>query len=96
MKLPLDVMYCQPDEIYTRYDYPSKICKTHTDAYERERERLQLANKLQKDYYDCRISGFRIVPTNLVLLWSPNVDKKCSAQVSRAVNWAILSNQKAV
>ena len=75
MRLPLDVMYRPPEATYTRYDYPSEVRKTLTDAYERARERLHLAHKRQKDYYDRRMSGIRFSPGNLVWLWSPVVEK---------------------
>ena len=81
MRLPLDVMYRPPEAMYNRYEYPSEVRKTLTDAYERARERLQLAHKRQKDYYDRRMCGLRFSA------WKPRVAmescrrKRCRAKV---------------
>ena len=52
MRLPLDIMYRQPEASHSRFDYSNEVRKTLADAYERARERLHLAHKRQKDYYD--------------------------------------------
>ena len=75
MRLPLDIMYRPPEASHSRFDYPNEVRKTLNDAYERARERLHLAHKRKKDYYDRRISGVRLVPGDLVWLWSPVVEK---------------------
>ena len=75
MRLPLDVMYRPPEGTYMKYDYPSEVRKTLTDAYERARQRLHLAHKRRKDYYDRRTCGSRFFPNSLVWLWSPVVEK---------------------
>jgi hypothetical protein len=66
MRLTLDIMYRPPESTHTRYECPTEVRKTLTDAYERARERLNLAHKRQKDYYDRRMSGNRYSPGNLV------------------------------
>ena len=75
MRLPLDVMYRPPKASLTRFDYPNEVRNTLVDAYKRARERLHLAHKRQKDYYDRRMSGIRFAHGDLVWLWSPVVEK---------------------
>ena len=75
MRLPLDVVYRPPEASLTRFDYPNEVRKTLVDAFERARERLHLAHKRQKDYYNRRMSGIRFAPGDLVWFWSPVVEK---------------------
>ena len=75
MRLRVDVMYRPQEGTYTRYDYPSEVCMTLTNAYKRARKRLKLAHKRQKDYYDRRTCGSRFFPNSFVWLWSPVVEK---------------------
>ena len=51
-------MYRPPEASHSRFDYPNEVRKTLTDAYTRARERLHLAHKRQKDYYDWRCPAF--------------------------------------
>ena len=44
-RLPLEVMYRQPERTYTRYDYPSEVRKTLWEVYECARDRLHQAHK---------------------------------------------------
>ena len=80
-------MYLPPEASLTRFDYPNEVRKTLVDAYERARERLHLAHKRQKDYYDRRISGIRFAPGDLVWLWSPVVDKGVGFKFHEPWTW---------
>ena len=73
MRLLLDTMYRPPEASKTKFDYPNKVRKTLADAYERAREKLHVAHKRQKDYYDRRMSEIRFAIGDLVRLWSPVV-----------------------
>ena len=75
MRLSLDIMYLPPEGTFPRYNYLSEVRKTLTNAYERAGERLHLAHKKQKDYYNLQTFGFRFFPGNFVWLWSPVVEK---------------------
>ena len=68
-------MYRPPEASLTRFDYPNEVRKTLVDAYKHARNRLHLAHKRQKDYYDRRMSGIRFAPDDLVWLWSPVLEK---------------------
>ena len=74
MRLSFDIMYRPFEASHSRFDYPNEVRKTLADAYERARERLHLAHKRQKDYYDRRMSGLQFSTGDSVWLWSPVVE----------------------
>ena len=75
MRLLLDVMYLPPEASHTRFGYPYEVGTTLADAYDRAINRLNIAHKMQNDYYDRSTYGFCFSVDDLVWLWSPVVGK---------------------
>ena len=78
MRLPLDVIYRSLERDQSRTDYAIEVRKTIDRAYEVERDLMQLAHKLQKDYYDCRTRGKRFKQGESVWLHTPILEKGVS------------------
>ena len=75
MRLPIDIMYRSPNQEVTRSQYAQEVRDTLQNAYSAAREKLLIAHKRQKDYYDRRTQGTRYSVGDSVWLRSP-VPKK--------------------
>lgn len=75
MRLPLDIIYGPAERSTNRFDYAAEVRNTLENAYERARNRLNLAHKRQNNYYDRRTQGTRFKSGNSVWLWSPVLEK---------------------
>ena len=75
MRLPLDVIYRPPERDQSRTEYAIEVRKTLDQAYNVARDKLQLAPKRQKDYYDRRTRGKRLKQGESVWLRTPVLEK---------------------
>ena len=71
MRLPNDIMYRSSNQEVTRLQYAQEVRDTLQNAYIAAREKLLMAHKRQKDYYDRRTQGTRYSVGHSVWLWSP-------------------------
>ena len=59
MQLPIDIMYRSPNQEVSRSQYAHEVRDTLQNAYSATSEKLLVAHKRQKDYYDRRTQGTR-------------------------------------
>ena len=71
MRLPIDIMYRSPNQEVSRSQYAQEVRNILHNAYSAAREKLLVAHKRQKDYYDRRTQGTRHSVGDSVWLWSP-------------------------